>query len=304
MKLKIIIILFLNTIFIISGYSKSTEGYLLFNHQRAFRDVERIVGFGPRYPGSPGSQKAKEYIRTELISAGLSIKEQSFTAVTPIGNIKMTNIIGIFPGKSSRIIIIASHYDTKYFKEFNFVGANDGGSSTGVLLEIARAIRYIPLNYTYWLVFFDGEEAFRRWSEDDGLYGSRYMIKNLLSTNKIKDISAMILLDMIGDKNLNIKREINSTSWIVDTIWGKAKENGFSQYFMDETIRVEDDHFPFLNAGIPAAVVIDMEYGEFERNYWHTREDTLDKIDKRSLEIVGKTIIMSLPDIEYHLRRK
>jgi Zn-dependent M28 family amino/carboxypeptidase len=287
-----------------------------FDGERAFNHVKAQVEFGPRPPGSPAVEKTREYIVRELKSFGLKTALDEFTDNTPLGKIKFKNVIAELPGESSNVIVIASHYDTKLFKEFTFVGANDGGSSTGALLEIARNMAAENQNagqkrkFTYWFVFFDGEEAFcHEWGEcldgKDNTYGSRYMVERLKKEKQLNRVKAMILLDMIGDRDLTIPREEGSSQWLVETIWETARKRGYAKEFPDRPFSVgDDDHMPFLRAGVPAVDIIDFEYGSSpkESDYWHTKEDTLDKISPRSLKIVGEVVLLSLPRIEAQIR--
>jgi glutaminyl-peptide cyclotransferase len=291
-----------------------------FDGERAFNHVKAQVEFGPRPPGSPAIEKTREYIVRELKSYGLKTTLDEFTENTPQGKMKFKNVIAELPGESPNVIIIASHYDTKPFKDFAFVGANDGGSSTGALLEIARVMaeenRAENQNagrkrkFTYWFVFFDGEEAFcEEWDEclngRDHTYGSRYMVERLRKEKQLGRVKAMILLDMIGDRDLTIPREDGSSKWLVDAIWGTARQLGHLKEFPDRSFSVgDDDHMPFLRAGVPAVDIIDLEYGSSPEaaDYWHTKEDTLDKISPRSLKIVGDVTLLSLPKIEAQIR--
>ena len=291
-----------------------------FDGDRAFNHVKAQVESGARPPSSPAIEKTREYMVRELKGYGLKTTLDEFSENTPRGKVNFKNVVAELPGESSNVIIIASHYDTKRFKEFTFVGANDGGSSTGALLEIARvmAAESQPGNqgagrkrkYTYWFVFFDGEEAFcREWSEclngNDHTYGSRYMVERLQKEKQLSRLKAMILLDMIGDKDLTIPEEEGSSQWLVEAIWGTARQIGHAKEFPDRPFSIgDDDHMPFLRAGVPAVDIIDFEYGSSpgENDYWHTKEDTLDKISPRSLKIVGDVILLSLPKIEAQIR--
>lgn len=287
---------------------KTTE----FDGERAFNHVKAQVEFGPRPAGSPAIEKTREYLVRELKSYGLQTTLDEFTETAPRGKVKFKNVIAELPGESSSVVILASHYDTKLFKEFTFVGANDGGSSTGALLEIARVMagEKQKRKFTYWFVFFDGEEAFcREWSEcldgRDHTYGSRYMVERLKKEKQLDRVKAMILLDMIGDKDLTIPREEGSSKWLVDAIWGTAQQLGYTKQFPNRASSVgDDDHMPFLRAGVPAVDIIDFEYGEGaqDNSYWHTEEDTLDKISARSLKIVGDVVLLSLPKVEAQIR--
>jgi Zn-dependent M28 family amino/carboxypeptidase len=282
-----------------------------FDAERAFAHVKAQVDIGPRPAGSAALEKAREYITRELKSYDLPVSLLEFQAQTPKGKVAMKNIIAELPGSSPEVIILASHYDTKLYKEFTFLGANDGGSSTGALLEIARVLKQQgPRKYTYRFVFFDGEEAFcGSWSEcldgKDNTYGSRHMADHIRATGELKKIKAVILLDMIGDKDLTIPREQSSSGWLVDVIWGTAAELGYQKEFPSRTFAVgDDDHMPFIRAGVPAVDIIDLEYGVGleDNRYWHTKEDTLDKLSPRSLKIVGDIVILSLPRIESQIR--
>jgi glutaminyl-peptide cyclotransferase len=299
---------------------EKTKKTTAFDGERAFNHVKAQVEFGPRPAGSPAIEKTREYIVRELNSYGLKTTLDEFTDNTPRGKVKFKNVVAELPGESSNVIIIASHYDTKPFKEFTFVGANDGGSSTGAALEIARVMarENQPDNqntgqkrkFTYWFVFFDGEEAFcHDWSEclngKDNTYGSRHMVERLKKEQKLNSVKAMILLDMIGDKDLTIPREEGSSQWLVEAIWDTARQLGYAKEFPDRPFSVgDDDHMPFLRAGVPAVDIIDLEYGSSpeENDYWHTKEDTLDKISPRSLKIVGDVTLLSLPRIEAQIR--
>ncbi|MEY3282462.1 MAG: hypothetical protein RIR86_475 [Acidobacteriota bacterium] len=280
-----------------------------FDGARAYAHVKAQVEFGPRPSGSAALEKTREYLLAELRRYGLKPRLDEFAPLTPKGRVKMKNIVAEIRGQQTGTIILASHYDTKEFREFRFVGANDGGSSTGVLLELARvlAAAKTPPKYTYQLVFFDGEEAFcREWSEclegNDNTYGSRHMAEQIQKSGKVSQFKAMILLDMVGDRNLAIPREENSSPWLVNAIWQTAREVGLQRHFPNSTHWMTDDHLPFLKVGIPAVDLIDFDYGDETESYWHTEKDTLDKIDQRSLQIVGDVMLRSLPRIEAQIR--
>jgi glutaminyl-peptide cyclotransferase len=287
----------------------ASETRAVFDGERAFEHVRRMVEMGPRPAGSAELARTREYLSGELQAANLKVTTDEFTAQTPAGARRMVNLTAELAGESTDVIVVASHYDTKPVKEFRFVGANDGGSSTGALVEIARALaapgRPKP-RFTYWFVFFDGEEAVcREWSEctnagaPDNTYGSRRYVAGLAARGETKRVRAMILLDLVGYTDLSIPRETLSTPWLVDIIWATARELGHAAQFTDEEHSVEDDHVPFLRAEIPVVDLIQL--GGYP--YWHTAEDTLDKISPRSLQIVGETVIASLPRIEQRLAR-
>lgn len=271
-----------------------------FDGQAAFRHVEKIVRFGPRPSGSEALAQTRRYIVDELRAAGVRVREEAFTAATPDGPIRMANVIGEIEGRRSDVIVVGGHYDTKHFPKFRFVGANDGGSSSGFLLALARALARAKPEFTYWIVFFDGEEARREWSRDDSLYGSRHFVRSRAAGGQLRRVRAAIVVDMIGDRDLAIRREAGSTPWLVDLIWQAAAKLGHQRHFLPTALAVEDDHAPFLEAGIPAALLIDFDYGgrPGENAFWHTPEDTLDKVSARSLAIVGEVLLEGLRTVE------
>ena len=260
---------------------------------RAFSHVERLVTFGPRPPASPGIRKAQQYITNVLRQLSLKVEHQNFLASTPNGNLAMKNIIGRSRGKMDRVVILASHYDTHLMPGGVFLGANDGGSSVGLLLELARVLSHRQPSYSLWFVFFDGEEAQRAWSRTDSLYGSRYFVERLRASGQTGRIKAMILMDMVGDKDLALEHDPNSTPWLMRLVRESATELGFEQHLAGNPKAVMDDHTPFVEAGIPAVDLIDFEFGPNNR-YWHTPQDTLDKISPRSMERVGKIVLRTL----------
>jgi hypothetical protein len=276
-----------------------------FDGERAMTHVRRQVEFGPRYAGTPALQETRQYLINELKSYKLEVREDRFTATTPnpkFPKVEMSNLIATLPGEQSEVVIIGSHYDTKWFPDIKFLGANDAGSSTGILLELARQLAGKKLKYTVWFVFFDGEEPLNgEWQGTDHTYGSAHMVNTLRQDGKLRDIKALILLDMVGDKKLNIARDFNSLNWLNDIIWQTADRLGYNQQFQNQTIGIEDDHIPFLQAGIPAVDIIDFDYGP-NNSYWHTSQDTIDKISPESLKIVGEVVLQSLPEIMQRLR--
>jgi Zn-dependent M28 family amino/carboxypeptidase len=257
---------------------------------RALRHVQQLVKWGNRSPGSSGHQWAQAYIIRHLRLAYIDeIQEVDFVARTPQGAKAMKNIIGKIPGKSSEIVVLAGHYDT--LQQEGFVGANDGGSSTALLLEFARVLGLKqPPPVTVWITFFDGEEAFEEWSESDGIYGSRYQASAWQRDGTLERIKAVIVVDMIGDKDLRLRQDYNSTPWLTDLIWRIAAEKGYGDHFSQEQTAVEDDHVPFRRAGVPAVDLIDLEYGPDNR-HWHTGQDTVEKLSARSFKIVGDVVL-------------
>jgi glutaminyl-peptide cyclotransferase len=270
-----------------------------FSGERAYEHVRKLVEFGPRPSGSKELESARRYI---LQQTGGKLEE--WVADTPAGRVKMANVVVELEGETEETIVIASHYDTKRYKEFAFVGANDGGSSTGALIELARALRAAnaPRHFSYRLVFFDGEEAVcREWDEcskpgrPDNTYGSRYHVGRLKTFKRLKQVRAFILLDMVGFDKLELGRDDMSTPWLVDILWQTARQLGYSKQFVERTEAVGgDDHVPFLRAGVPSVDLIQLS----TYPHWHTPEDTLDKISPRSLKAVGDVVLASLPRIE------
>jgi len=264
---------------------------------RAFEDLKAMVAIGPRPAGSPGIRQTRAYITRQMRAVGLTVSEQAFMASTPVGQVPMANLIVTLPGTRPERIIISSHYDTKPESGFVFVGANDGGSSTALLMELARVLKDRPREFTYELVFFDGEEAWGDWNTGN-TFGSRHYVDAAKKAGTLAGVKAMILLDMIGERGVEIRKDLNSTSWLNDIIWRAAARLGHQRTFIADTTAVEDDHLPFLKAGVPAVDLIDLDYPA-----WHTAGDTLDKIDPKSLEIVGGVVVAALPDIEKRLAR-
>ena len=265
--------------------------------------TRRAVEFGPRPPGSPANLALQNYILAELKKDGCELADQkkpgcviiedAFTAKTPQGMIAMKNIIAKFPGKSGRAIALTGHFDTKFFPGRKFVGASDGGSSTGLLLELARVFAYQPRVDDLYIAFFDGEEAFGEWTDADSLYGSRHLADRWNKDGTLKRMKALINLDMIGDKNLDIPEETNGNAAVRKLVWGTAAELGYKAYFIDQQIGEDDDHMPFVRLGVPAIDVIDIDYAP-----WHMDTDTMDKLSAQSLEIVGTVIYESVHKLE------
>jgi hypothetical protein len=278
-----------------AAQSKTVQTAPTFDGALAYEHLRQIVAIGPRPSGSSGAEKTRAYISQRLLAIGLKVDEQSFVAQTPIGRVQMTNLRTVIPGRGTGRLIIGGHYDTKLFREFTFVGANDGGSSTAFLIELARVLKPRQNAMTIELLFLDGEESTGDWIGTDHTYGSQYYVDTAKKTGTLRDIRAFILVDMIADRDLVIKRESHSTPWLVDAIWSAAKRLKRPE-FSPATTAIEDDHLPFLQAGVPAVDIIDLDY-----RYWHTREDTLDKVAARSIETVGTVLLAALPEIEQRI---
>lgn len=267
-----------------------------FDSARAWAHLEAQVAIGPRVSGTPANAETRAYITKTLAGFGIETVEQAFDARTPLGTVRMVNLIATLEGDRPDRIALASHFDTKLFKDVTFVGASDGASSTAALLELARVLKDQPRPFTIELLFLDGEEAVLEWTATDSTYGSRHYVADARRAGTLDSMKALVLLDMIGDKNLTIRREANSTRWLTDIVWAAASRTGHSASFRQDSTYVEDDHIPFLQAGVPAVDIIDLDYAA-----WHTAGDTIDKVSARSLQIVGDVVLAALPDIEQHL---
>ncbi len=275
-----------------------SQGGAAFDSSKAWEHLRQQVSIGPRPSGSPANVRNRDYIKAQMAVLGIKTIEQPFEGATPTGPVKMANIIATIPGQRRDRIILASHFDTKLFRNLRFVGASDGASSTAALIELARVIKARgQLPFTIELLFLDGEEAVLEWQGNDNTYGSRYYVEAARQSGSLKSLRALILLDMIGDRNLTIRRESNSTRWLTDIVWGAAKKLGH-RAFMDEETTVEDDHIPFLKAGVPSLDIIDLDYPQ-----WHTAQDTLDAVAARSLQVVGEVVMAALPEIEQRLQK-
>ena len=289
---------------------RSTPVVAAFNGERAMDHVRKQIQFGPRPPDSPQLVKTREYILDQLKSYGLTVSLDEFNAATPHGEKKMANIVAEIAGETKTLILITSHYDTKYYKDMHFVGANDPATSVGTLLEIGRVLGSMKEkpNVTYRLVFFDGEEAFcEGWdecgSEDkpDNTYGSRHYVSQLRARNELESTGAMILLDMMGYKKLELGRDTSSTKWLQDIIWETGRQLGHGKIFVDREEGVGgDDHEPFLKEGVDAVDLIQLS----SYPYWHQADDTIDKVSSQSMKIVGDTVLASLPKIVERLEKE
>jgi glutaminyl-peptide cyclotransferase len=265
-----------------------------FSSTRAMQYVKEMVAFGPRPLGSANHKKVEDYLAAHL--KGDSVEDDVFTADTPEGKFPVRNIVAKFPGARDGIIVIASHYDTNYpLRNTSYIGANDGASSSALLLEIANQLRGKPREgYSVWLVWDDAEEAMKPESElafdKDSLYGIRHLAEKWQGDGTLKKIKAFLLADMIGDADLNIDRDQNSTPWLEDLVYQAASRLGYQSHFFARDNQVTDDHIPFMQRGVPCADLIDFDYG-YNNVFWHTPQDTADKLSPKSLEIVGGTIL-------------
>ena len=270
------------------------------NGTEAIAHIKKIITFGPRHPGTAGAEKTRNYIIKTLKGFGLAPKRHDFIAYTPhpkLKEIKMANItVDIAGATQGKTVLIGGHFDGKIIDSGFFAGANDGGSSTGLLLEIARCLAKHKLATTVRLAFFDGEEALVKWSDSDSLYGSKRMAADLKNSGEDKKIAAMVNVDMIGDKRLRLQQEKLSTPWVFATLKNTAYKLGYKTLFETRSTEIGDDHQPFLRIGIPSANLIDLRFGPgWTRNdYWHTPNDSIDKLSPTSIETIGQIVLDSL----------
>jgi glutaminyl-peptide cyclotransferase len=270
-----------------------------FESNRAWEHLRQLVAIGPRPSGSPAIEQTRKYIKDQLVSSGVAVTEQKWVDDTPAGKITMVNLVATIPGARKDRIVIAGHYDTKRFPQFRFVGASDGGSSAAFVIELARVLNARKNPLTIELLFLDGEEAVNEvWAGTDNTYGSRHYVDAAKKDGSLSTLKALVLVDMIGDRNLTIRKDSNSTPWLTEMIWEAARRQKLEAEFQSSTTQIEDDHLPFLKAGVPSVDIIDLEYPQ-----WHTAQDTLDAVSARSLQVVGDVVLAALPQIEARLAR-
>ncbi|MGB9069278.1 MAG: M28 family peptidase [Candidatus Acidiferrales bacterium] len=269
-----------------------------FDGARAYQQVAKLVSFGPHPSGSAAITKVQDYLHAELASYGCTAEEQAFKAPSPIGDLAMKNVVVKIPGSGPGILLLMTHFDTKRLD--NFVGAEDAGSSTGVMLEVARDLCGKPKQpNSVWIAFLDGEEtqATFDWVTPDSVYGSRELAARMALSGDLKSVRAVILADMVGQYNLHIQRDYDAPKWLNDTIWNTAARLGYRSIFVAQTTRTEDDNLPFLDRKVPTIDLIDLtDYTNL--GYWHTTQDTLDKISPRNLAIVGHVILESVNELQ------
>src|SRR5580704_3806454 len=257
-----------------------------FDGKRAYEQVVKQLTYGPRPAGSPALAKLQEYLESELKSYGCTVGTDSFSADTPAGRLPMKNILVKIPGEKPGVILLGTHYDTLLMD--NFVGADDAGSSTALMLELARLLCPQKGKYAVWIAFFDGEEAMKHWSDTDSRYGSRQMAARFSSSGDVKKIKAFLLADIVGGRNAQFLRESDSTPALVDLVWSTATRLGYTNLFQNGNTSAQDDHDSFMKRGVPAVDVI----GDFVNNgYWHTPQDSIDKISAKTLAIVGHVFL-------------
>ncbi|MDQ1410338.1 MAG: glutaminyl-peptide cyclotransferase [Acidobacteriaceae bacterium] len=268
-----------------------------FDGKLAFEHVAKQVGFGPRPSGSQAIAQTQDYILAQLKSGGCTTEVDSFNADTPIGRLPMKNMLVKIPGDDSSIILLGTHYDTLLRNDIRFVGANDSGSSTAVMLELARLLCAKHGKHPVWIAFFDGEEAMKKWSETDSRYGSRQMAARFAASGDISKIKAFLLADMVGSRSLHFAQEASSTKSLVDLMWATAARLGYSDVFVNTSSAAEDDHDSFLKRAVPSIDVIDFDQTR-DVPFWHTAEDTLDKISARSLATSGHVFLETVKELQ------
>ena len=273
-----------------------------FDSARAFTHLKAMVDIGPRPSGSAALRQTRAYITRQIAAMGLTLQEQPFTATTPNGPVEMSNLIVTLPGRRPDRILFTGHYDTKLFKDIRFVGASDGASSAAFLIELVQALKDQPREFTYEFVWFDGEEAVVEWNlNSDSTYGSRFYVQQATKAGALSSIKALILVDMIGHKNLRIERDSYSAGWLNDIVWGAAKKLGKRQ-FVDVETTIEDDHVHFVKAGVPSIDLIDLN-NYIAEGHWHTASDTLPNVSAESLGVVGDVLLAALADIVAYLKK-
>jgi len=268
-----------------------------FDGRRAYEQVVKQVSFGPRPAGSAALANLQEYLARELNSYGCSVEVDSFSADTPAGRLPMKNILVKIPGEKPGIILLGTHYDTKRIP--HFVGADDGGSSTAVMLEIARHLCSAKAmgRYAVWIAFFDAEEAVKLdWQDPDNRYGSRQMAAQLAASGDLKRVKVLLLADLVGSKTLRLYREKNSSPSYAALVWKTGQRLGYGAVFQEEEVAaISDDHLSFLSRSVPAVDLIDLITTV---DYWHTPQDTPDKISPKSLAIVGHTLLETIRELQ------
>ena len=272
-----------------------------FSGEAAFEEVRRFVEIRPRDAATPGAERAAFYLRDRLQELGVEAEVTAFEDLCPVGTATFRNVIGRIPGRGKGLVILGGHYDTQPGIGADFEGANDGGSSTGVLLELCRGLASGPAwPWETWLVFFDGEEAMRRYGPADGLHGSRHMARQLVASGRAADVKAVIVLDMIGDRDLHVTIPRNGASWLLADVFEAARAEGARERFALYPFEIGDDHDPFHRAGMPAVDLIDFHFGSGpgRNDYWHTMEDRLDKIAPESLDVIGRVVLRVLSRLE------
>jgi Zn-dependent M28 family amino/carboxypeptidase len=282
---------------ILCFFAASAAANPLFHGVAALADTRHAVSFGERASGSQANVRLRDWIVAELKPTGAQVTLDSFSGRTPDGPVAMANVIARFPGSSGKAIAVTGHFDTKKIAGVHFLGANDAGSSTGFLLEFARAMAKFKHRDDIVLVFFDGEEAVGDWSATDSCYGSRHLAAKWLADGTLSHLMALINVDMIGDKDLDVLNDASSSARLRDMTWKAAAQLGYGQYFHQDLGGIDDDHRPFAEVGVNVMDLIDFNYGP-QQAYWHTALDTMDKLSAQSLQIVGDVVLEVVKELD------
>ncbi|MEI7850261.1 MAG: M28 family peptidase [Kiritimatiellales bacterium] len=293
---KILFTCFAAFCLIFSGCKKAT-----FDGAKAMAETEALVKITPRDAGGGGARRASVLLESKLKALGLKTAIDTFSEETPSGKMHFNNVLGRIPGKTRRLIVLASHFDTKSGISKDFQGANDSGSSSGVLLELARVlVERGPFETEFLIAFLDGEECRKEYGPHDGLHGSRHLAKQIYDAGGVKLVEAVVVLDMIGDKDLNISIPRNSSRELVKELFFAAHELGVRPQFALGSGSILDDHVPFGLAGMPVIDLIDFNYGSAPglNDYWHTTNDTLDKLSVKSLQTVGDVTLRMIENLQ------
>lgn len=265
--------------------------------ERALENVRALTALGLRDSGTPGAKRAAEWLSDRLRTVGVSARVDAFDDRWPNGTATFYNVIGEIPGRSDEWVVLGSHFDTKAGMPPAFEGANDSGSSTGLLLELARILQsHAPLEHPVMVAFFDGEECRVRYGPHDGLHGSRRLARQLTTGEWARPVKAMILMDMIGDRDLTVTLPRNGDGDLLMAVFNAAKAEGVRDRFRLFKGAILDDHVPFMERGIPAVNLIDFEYGSAPglNDYWHTADDRMEHISAESLQMVGRVVVRVL----------
>lgn len=268
----------------------------LFSGTDAFTEVEDFVDLGPRVSGTEGAAEAAEYLAERFKDLGLEVEIDAFDDPSPRGPVTFRNVMAQISGSGPGIILIGSHYDTKHGISDDFIGANDSGSSTGIQLALARiaagAAAQAPPPKTLLFVAFDGEECYRRYGHEDGFHGSRHLAEEWESSGVLEEVEAVVVIDMVGDSDLNVTIPRNGDYNLMRLAFQCASSLGCREHFELVDSNIGDDHVAFLERGVPAIDLIDFKFGSAPglNDYWHTTEDTMDKLSPESLEIIGRIL--------------
>ncbi len=259
--------------------------------EKALDYVREFVQLGPRVSDTEGARRAARYLRDRAEELGWEVSVDTWSEDTDNGRMTFRNVHAVLPGKGEDFVLLGSHYDTKHLPEIpEFVGANDSGSSTGLLLALMEVLAENPPSHTIECVFFDGEESRVRYTSGDGLHGSRRHVKKLIAENRLERCRALLLMDMVGDRDLKVAFPPSSSSKLVGQAFEIAERQGVRQHFGYRTQGdILDDHIPFAKQGVRVINFIDFEFGP-NNSYWHTKHDTLDRLSPKSLQIVGNVV--------------